>query len=72
MTENKELTPVDKAAAAVGSQTELARRLGLSRQSINRWKSRGHGTIPRKYVSAVSEMTGIPRRELMPDIFSPE
>jgi DNA-binding transcriptional regulator YdaS (Cro superfamily) len=66
---NKDLTPVERAAAAVGSMAELARRIGVSRQSVSDWQVKHGGVIPRKRVSAVSEATGIPRRELMPDIF---
>jgi DNA-binding transcriptional regulator YdaS (Cro superfamily) len=55
---------VDKAIAAAGNQSQLAKRLGVSYQSIQQWKR-----IPAGKIAAVSMATGIPRHELRPDIF---
>lgn len=56
----------DRAVAAVGSISELARRLGVSKQAISMW---GVRDIPIERVADVERITGIPRAELRPDIF---
>lgn len=48
-------------------QSELARRLGVSKQVINAWKKSRR--VPAERVKAVSEVTGIPREKIRPDIF---
>ena len=49
---------------AVGSRTELARRLGLSRQATHCWVR-----VPRNRLKLVSRITGIPAAVLRPDLF---
>lgn len=58
--------PLDRAIAAVGSATELARLLGVTKQAISQW---GLRKIPAERVVEVEKLTGIPRHELRPDIF---
>lgn len=58
------LTPVGKAIAAVGTASELARRLGIKVQSIQQWKR-----IPAERLIEVESVTGVPRRELRPDLY---
>lgn len=50
------------------TQTELAERIGIDQPSLSRWE-RG-GKIPAERVRKVSEVTGIPREELRPDLFA--
>lgn len=57
-------SPVEKAAAAAGNKSELARRLGVKVQSIQQWKR-----IPAERVLDVERVTGVPRHELRPDIY---
>lgn len=57
-------TPIEKAAAAVGSKSELARRLGVKVQSIQQWTR-----IPAERVLDVERVTGIPRHKLRPDLY---
>lgn len=59
-----EISPIDRAAAAVGNKSELARRLGVKVQSIQQWKR-----IPAERVIDVERVTGIPREELRPDLY---
>lgn len=59
-----ELSPIDRAAAAVGNKSELARRLGVKVQSIQQWTR-----IPAERVLDVERVTGIPREELRPDLY---
>ena len=46
--------------------SELARRLDVSSQTLNRWR---HTRVPAEYVAAVERLTRIPRAQLRPDIF---
>ena len=54
------------AAWRLVNVSELARRLDLSTQSVNRWR---HTRVPAEYVVAVERLTRIPREQLRPDIF---
>ena len=47
--------------------SELASRLEISRGSVYKWK--WADKIPAERVLAVEAITGIPRRELRPDLF---
>lgn len=49
-----------------GTQVRLAERLGLQPSTISQWKN-----VPVEYLPEVSEFTGIPREELIPDAFRP-
>ena len=60
-------TPIQRAIAVCGSQTELARRIGKSQQLVSYWEKKG--SIPWYAASLIEAATGIPRRELRPDIF---
>lgn len=57
-------SPVERAAAAAGNKSELARRLGVKVQSIQQWKR-----IPAERVLDVERVTGVPRHELRPDLY---
>lgn len=48
----------------IGSLSEMSRRLGVSRQAIAQWDK-----VPVKHLRAISEMTGIPRQKLRPDLY---
>lgn len=60
-------TPIERAAAAAGNKSELARRLGVKVQSIQQWKR-----IPAERVLDVEKVTGIPRHILRPDLYPQE
>lgn len=49
-----------------GSQLKLSERLGLQPSTISQWKS-----VPVQHLPEVSDFTGIPREELVPDAFRP-
>jgi DNA-binding transcriptional regulator YdaS (Cro superfamily) len=61
--------PIRRAIALVGSQTELARRLGIQPQSVQQWAA--NGEIPLKRVPAVAEALNheMSFSELRPDYF---
>ena len=45
-------------------RAEIARWIGISRQAVSQWKE-----IPPKFVKLLSEKTGIPKSELIPELF---
>lgn len=49
----------------VKSLAWLARELGLRRQSVAKWQR-----IPEDYLLQVEALTGIPREDLRPDLFT--
>lgn len=57
-------TALKKAIKKAGGQSALARKLGISHQSIQQWV-----VVPLKRVKQVSEITGVPREELAPELF---
>ena len=57
------------AVTMAGSQSKLARALGLPRQVVGGWVRRGR--VPARWVERVAEVTGVPRWQLAPDRFWP-
>lgn len=60
-------TPIERAIEVCGNQQALAARIGRSQQLVSYWKSKG--VIPAEAVPSIEAATGIPRRELRPDVF---
>ena len=50
---------------AYGSQTKLAKELGVTRQAISKWRH-----VPLKYVRRVSQFTGFSPAVLRPDVYA--
>ena len=48
--------PLDKAARIVGSQVELARRLGVSKGALNQWKDEGR-QVPGRHCPSIERET---------------
>lgn len=48
------------------SHSEIARRVGVSRQVLHHWLKR---RVPAEHVAAMENATGIPRAIIRPDIF---
>lgn len=63
-TERINANPVAVAIEAAGSRKELAEKLNVSRQAVERWLAAG--VIPPKRVPEVSRITGMPKRVLNP------
>lgn len=57
---------LDRAIRAKGGYAELARILGVTRQTIYKWSA---GRVPVERVVEVEKATGVPREQLRPDIF---
>lgn len=56
-------TRFDEAIKNANGQVELARRLGVTQQSISKWRQRGFA--PLKRCDEIAQLTGVPARELM-------
>lgn len=57
---------VKQAIQRAGSQTKLARVLGVTPQCVQFWTKSG---IPPKWVIRVEKETGVSRHDLRPDIY---
>ncbi|MCP4615979.1 MAG: helix-turn-helix domain-containing protein [Bradyrhizobium sp.] len=55
--------------AADGNMSELARKVGLTPQAVQKWCARGKP--PAERVLEIERVTGVPRYELRPDIYPP-
>ena len=60
------INPVDAGALVFGSKVALAKRLGISRQSLNSWRLKG---IPAERALEFSKVTGLPRSLVRPDLY---
>lgn len=58
--------PTKRAIEKAGGPTALAKGLGIKMPSLYSWSR-----IPAERVGRVSEITGIPRHELRPDLWEP-
>lgn len=58
------MSPITRAAEALGGVPKLAEELGISRQAIYQWRA-----IPLEHVAKIERLTKIPLRELRPDVF---
>jgi DNA-binding transcriptional regulator YdaS (Cro superfamily) len=62
-------TPLHRAVALAGSQTELARRIGVKQMHVWNWLNRSKGKVPGEYVIPIEKATGVSRHELRPDLY---
>lgn len=58
-------SPLDPAIKDAGSVDALAEKLGVARRTVFNWKRRG---VPVDVLDHVSQRTGIPPRDLRPDL----
>lgn len=56
---------LERAIDAVGGVAQLARKIGISQPSVSNWS-----TVPAQRVIAVEAVTGVPRNDLRPDLYS--
>lgn len=64
-----DMTALDRAVEAAGSQLALANALGIKSPSISGWYDRKK--IPVERVIAIESATGVSRHALRPDVFGP-
>lgn len=55
---------VKRAIKGAGGRRALARGLGITVQSVNKWRR-----VPRKRIVQIEKLFGVPRHLLAPDIF---
>jgi TorA maturation chaperone TorD len=56
---------LERAIDAAGGVAQLARKIGISQPSVSNWS-----TVPAQRVIAVEGVTGVPRNDLRPDLYS--
>lgn len=56
-----------RAAATFGGLAELARKLGVTPQAVDGWRSRGR--VPAERVLDIERLTGVTRHALRPDLY---
>ena len=61
------LTPIQRAAAAVGGPAELARVCGVSVQAAYQWIN-GHRPVPAERAPLIEQASGIRCEELCPAV----
>ena len=60
-----------KAVKLAGSQTALAKKIGVRQMYVWNWLNRSKGKVPGEYVLPIERATGVPRYELRPDLYPP-
>ena len=63
------ITPIERAVRAAGSQQALADALGIRAPSVHEWRK--NNRVPAERVLAVEAISGVSRHELRPDIYGP-
>ncbi|MFI9652822.1 transcriptional regulator [Guyparkeria halopsychrophila] len=60
-----------RAVDLAGSQSELARRIGVDQPHIWNWLNRGRKRVPGEYVIPIEEAVGgaVTRQQLRPDLY---
>lgn len=61
------MTGIERAVKAKGSQSALARALGVKPQSVQEWVARGYP--PGKRCLKIEEVTGVSCHELRSDLY---
>jgi len=62
-----ETSAIQRACAAIGGQSALARELGVTSQAIQKMCSKGK--VPAERVIAIERLTGVSRHDLRPDLY---
>jgi DNA-binding transcriptional regulator YdaS (Cro superfamily) len=66
------MNPLQRAISIAGSQSELARRIGVTQAHVWQWLHRSKGKVPGQYVIPIEKATGVSRHELRPDLYPVE
>jgi DNA-binding transcriptional regulator YdaS (Cro superfamily) len=64
--------PLETAIARAGSQSALARAIGVPQPYVWRWLRQRGGVVPAEAAIAIEKAVGVPRHELRPDLWSKE
>lgn len=60
---------LEKAVKAAGTAEKLGEMLGISKQAVSQWKTRGNGVIPPERVYPIYLATGVTPHEQRPDLY---
>ena len=63
----KEISPIERAVIAVGSQSALARMLSCTPQHVQKMCASGH--VPAGQVLKIEAAAGVSRHQLRPDLY---
>lgn len=63
------MTPVEKAIDECGGLQKAAEALGVRYQAVQKWLK---GRVPAERVVPLSEVSGVSREDLRPDLYPPE
>lgn len=55
---------LEEAVRRMGNRAQLAKALGLSKQSVWAWRR-----VPAAHVLKIEDLTGVSREKLRPDVF---
>ena len=58
-----------RACEVAGGQKPLADRIGTTQSQVWYWLRRSKKGAPAEFVIRIEEATGVPRRELRPDLY---
>ncbi|MDR3414202.1 MAG: YdaS family helix-turn-helix protein [Formivibrio sp.] len=61
------ITPIQRAAAAVGGQSALAKLLKCTPQTVQKWCATGR--VPAERVLGIELFTGVSKEDLRPDLY---
>jgi DNA-binding transcriptional regulator YdaS (Cro superfamily) len=64
----RRMNVIEQAIRMAGGSTKLGRELGITRQAVEAWKTKGR-VVPPEHVLAIEKLTGVSRYELRPDIY---
>jgi DNA-binding transcriptional regulator YdaS (Cro superfamily) len=65
-----ETSAIQRACAAIGGQSALAREIGTTPQAVQKMCSTGR--VPAERVIAIERVSGVSRHELRPDLYPVE
>ncbi len=64
-------TAIERAVDAAGSQSALARELGVTHQAVQQWVADGKPPVRRAIDIEIAVNGAVTREELRPDIYRP-
>jgi hypothetical protein len=62
----RSMNALQRAIDKAGGPSAFAKRLGISRQALWKWKR-----VPADRIIQIERLTGVPREELRPDLYRP-
>lgn len=62
-------SPLERAIAAAGGQSALARAIGVQQAHVWYWLKKRDGKVPAEQVLPIEAVTGVSRHALRPDLY---